>query len=397
MAERSDPSPTPARAPRIFVVAGEPSGDIHTGHLLRELGRLLPGAATFGFGGKNMRESGFRTMIDLPSQAIMGLFPVLLALPKIKGWFRTAEAALETERPDFCLLVDYPGFNLRFARRANRRGIPVVWFISPQVWAWNKKRIRKIAAVVDLMLVILPFEKDVYRETGMETHYVGHPLTDHIEETKKRRGRPLPELSDRKEKTIGIFPGSRRHVVHALWPVFRETIGVLAARSAPDELTFVVAAADENLRAVIDALPAPKNIDVRVVTGHAHEVMEASDACLTTSGTTTLEIALHRKPMVLAYRVSRALWTIGRMVVSVPHIGLVNLIAEKGIVPEHVGPALSPAAIAGDLLPLLQESPERARMLEGLDLVQSRLDTPGAYRRAAEVIRSWWSKRPHRA
>lgn len=371
---------------RLFCIAGEPSGDIHAGHLLRELKGLLPDLETYGFGGKNMAAAGFEVLIDLPSQAIMGLFPVIAALPKIRGWFKTAAEVLKKRRPDAVLLVDYPGFNLRLAATVKKLGIPVIYYISPQVWAWNRRRIKKIARVVDLMLVILPFEADLYKKTGLDARYVGHPIVDHIEHVRRQRTATPPGLAGLGRPVISIFPGSRGHVVDSLWPVFRRVVENLARRPHLSGATFVVAAADAALAQRVERELPEVAADLRILVGESHAAMEVADVCLTTSGTTTLEIAVHEKPMLIAYRISRAVWTIGKMVVSVPYIGLVNLIAEKGVCPEFIGPNLDVDAIADALDRLLRDGPERRTMIDEISRVKEKLATPGSYRRAAAAV-----------
>ena len=337
-----------------------------------------------------MVAAGFDCLIDLASQAIMGLFPVLAALPRIRRWFRLAVDELERFRPHALVLVDYPGFNLRLAARAKRLGIPVLYYVSPQVWAWNRSRIKKIARSVDRLLVILPFEEEAYRGSGLDVRYVGHPSVDHV-----ARSRDAALL--RRESygpgapRIGVFPGSREHVVRALWPVFKQVIDHVAARR-PDA-TFVVAAASERLASIIRELGLPTAAKTSVAADDSGSVMAWSDACLTTSGTTTIELALWRRPMVLAYQVSALLWIIGRRVVKVPFIGLVNLIAGRRVVPEHVGNKLNPGAIAADLDRLLDDGPDRTAMLGGLDEVVAKLGPPGGYARAAAAIAAFLHER----
>lgn len=198
---------------RIFVVAGEPSGDMHGAHVIRELGLIAPSLETRGFGGPLMKSAGFDLLEDLASDAIMGLFPVIKALPRIRGWFAKAIQDMEENRPDALILIDYPGFNLRLAERAKKMGIPVIYYISPQVWAWNQKRVEKIRTIVDLMIVILPFEEAFYQDHQVNVYYAGHPLADRlvknaanpqtVADLKKSPGSPI----------IGLFPGSRLHVV----------------------------------------------------------------------------------------------------------------------------------------------------------------------------------------
>lgn len=385
-------APMPPSACEIFVVAGEPSGDTHAAHLLRALAAADPAVRARGFGGPRMRAAGFDLEHDLATDAVMGLFPVLKALPRLRRLFRQAIEAIESRRPAAVLLVDYPGFNLRLAAEAKRRGVPVIWYISPQVWAWARGRIAKLARAVDLMLVILPFEEEVYRGSGLRTVYVGHPLMDHL-----RTVAPDPDAvrEIRGEGTgpvVGIFPGSRRHVVESLLPVFADAAARLVAMPETAGARFAVALAQESFRPLAGrTLPASLRASVHV--DRFYEVLRASDLCLTSSGTTTLEIAAHEKPFVIGYRVSPLLYAIGRMVIRVPHIGLVNLVAGKGLVPEHVGWRSFAAACARDLHRLWTDPAARAAQVGGLREVRARLDTEGSYRRAAAGIAAFLAAR----
>ena len=376
------PDATPP-SPCLFFVAGEPSGDLHAAHLMRELAKQRPGIRFRGFGGHRMRDAGLDCLEDLPSQAIMGLFPVIAALPRIRGWFRRAVESLRNDPPDAIVLVDYPGFNLRLAARAKKLGIPVIYYISPQVWAWNRRRVKTIARVVDLMIVILPFEADFYRDSGVEVFYSGHPLVDHLASS-PADPKFVDTLRDGGESPIvGVFPGSRGHVVDSLLPIFVRTARRLLDHEDFAQSLFLFAAANDDIAKRIAGLEALKSIPHRIVTSRPYEVMEASDLCLTTSGTTTLEIALHRRPMVLAYRVSRVFWLLGRLLIRVRFIGLVNLIAGRGIVREHIGTRSFHAALAADLIRIRTDREVRETLLRDLDEVRRRLETPGSYRRSA--------------
>ncbi len=370
----------------LFVSAGEPSGDTHGAHLLEALGQAAPGLTARGFGGRCLAAAGLEILEDLPSQAVMGLFPVIKALPRIRGWFTQALKSLDSNPPDAVILIDYPGFNLRLAAAAKKRGLPVIYYISPQVWAWNRRRVRRIARVVDLMCVILPFEETFYAGSGVPTFYGGHPLVDHLETTtpnprvlaglRRMGGAPL----------VGLFPGSRMHVVDALMPAFIRAAGSLRERPTMGEARFVFAAADEELARMIQDYPGIRDLPHQVVTRHPYEVMRAADVILTTSGTTTLEVAFHETPMVIAYRVSPILHAIGRLVVKVPHIGLANLVAGRGVVPEHVGSRLDPNALANDLERFWTNAEARTSCIEDLRQVREGLAAPGSYRRTAARI-----------
>ncbi|MCA9321596.1 MAG: lipid-A-disaccharide synthase, partial [Planctomycetes bacterium] len=231
------------RAPRLFIVAGEPSGDGHASRLLLALRRLAPGIEARGFGGPQLEAAGMELLEDLASDAIMGLFPVLAALPRIRGWFRRALDELERDPPDALVVVDYPGFNLRLALAAKARGLRVIYYISPQVWAWNRRRVRTIARSVDLMIPILPFEEDFYAGAGIEVYYPGHPLADQFADFPYDEAVRSDLARFEERPLVGLFPGSRRHVVESLGPVFLRAARALRQKPGLEAARFVVAAA----------------------------------------------------------------------------------------------------------------------------------------------------------
>ena len=318
----------------------------------------------------------------------MGLFPVIAALPRIRRWFSQARRELKQNPPDALLLVDYPGFNLRLAAEARKLGIPVIYYISPQVWAWKEKRVETIRRLVDLMIVILPFEVEFYRDRGLDVFYPGHPLADRLALTPADPEWTQILRDDSAPCHLGIFPGSRRHVVKSLLPTFLDAWGQFQAVPALRDSRVLIAAADQQIRGDILS-SVPKDRRIEVVTGQPFEVMAASDLALTTSGTTTLELAGHSCPMVLAYRVSPLLYGLGRRLIKVPHIGLVNLIARRRIIPEHIGWSDLSMGITTDLLSLAQDNSRRLQMVSDLEEVRKHLGGPGSYQRTGARILSF--------
>jgi lipid-A-disaccharide synthase len=371
---------------RIFAVAGEPSGDVHAAFVLQELKNSAPDVEIRGFGGKHMAAAGMHLLEDLAANAIMGLFPVIKSLPKIRQWFAKAVQDLKENRPDVVLLVDYPGFNLRLAKIAKKMGIPVIYYISPQVWAWNQKRIHKIRQVVDLMIVILPFEKSFYDKHGVEVYYPGHPLSDRLSKSPADQKTADALRSGPGRPLIGLFPGSRPHVVQSLAPEFIRCAVEMTKKPELSNSHFLIAAADERIAEMIRLVPGLNQISHDVVANRSFEIMAACDVALTTSGTTTIELAGHLKPMILAYKVSPVLLFLGRMFVKVPHIGLVNLIAEKGIIHEHIGTKKLWRELAKDLGDLALNEKRQDEIRDELKEVVARLESPGSYRRTANRI-----------
>lgn len=365
----------------LFVVAGEPSGDTHAAGVIAELRRLAPDLSVEGLGGRRMAAAGARIHHDLAAAAIMGFFPVLAALPRMSRLLAETRRRLEAGRPDAVVLVDYPGFNLRVAAHARRLGLRVVWYISPQVWAWAPWRTRRIARLVDRMLCILPFEPGFYERSGVRAEFTGHPLFDHIESL-PRNAEAAAALREGRPRVLGIFPGSRPHVVASLLPVFIRAAARVRAAVPDGDLLCLVAAADASIAGRIRSRVGGDPL-FRVVDGRPHDVAGAADVCLTASGTTTLELAWHDRPMVIGYRVSALSWLPARLLVRVRHIGLVNLVTPRPFVPEHVGVRDFSAAAARDVAGLFTNQAARAAQLEGLARVREALRCRGAYRTAA--------------
>jgi lipid-A-disaccharide synthase len=383
----------PDRPIALQFIAGEPSGDTHAAGLIEELRAILPDLRLFGLGGPRMAKAGMRLDADLASDAIMGLFPVIKALPHIRRMLTLATRTLEQERPDALVVVDYPGFNIRMAKAAKARGIPVIYYISPQVWAWGAHRVENLARLVDLMLVILPFEERIFADHGLETVFTGHPVLDHLDKTPPDQ-RFIDDLRSRRGAgpLIGVFPGSRRHVVQSLVSQLVGAATALRGMPGTAGARFVVALAQPSFRALVE--PRIRDLPMEVVDGRAPDVMRASDLCVTTSGSTTLEIAAVGRPFVLTYRPSLPLYWIGRRILRVPHIGLVNLVAGKSVVPEHVHWKSQAGPIARDLNRLWVDEAARRAQLEGLREVRAKLDTRGAYARGARAIADWLARRP---
>jgi lipid-A-disaccharide synthase len=366
-----------AGAPTIFLSAGEESGDLHGAALARALRSAIPGVRLLGLGGGRMEAEGVRLMAGLSELAVMGFAEVVRHLPFFIGLRRRVFAALEAEGVDLVIPIDYPGFNLRLARRAHGRRLPVLYYIAPQVWAWHRSRVRDLARDADRVAVVLPFEEAFLRERGVKATFVGHPLLDAPPPPLPRDGWAQAHGLDPARPILALFPGSRAQEVSRHLALFR---------AAAEK---VVAARPE----VQPVFGAPPALDAAAYAGAGWPTIPSgggllryATAALAKSGTTTLEAALAGTPLVVAYRMNRLSYALARRVVKVPHIALANLIAEARVAPEFVQDAATPEALASALLPLLDTgSPERRRMLEGWGRVQARMGGPGASARTAEM------------
>jgi lipid-A-disaccharide synthase len=360
---------------RVFFVAGEASGDIHGANLVRALRALDPGIHCEGLGGGRMEAAGMTLRYDLAGDAIMGFTEVVKKIIPIRRLFLDTVAHLRATRPGALVLIDYPGFNIRLAKEAHALGIPVVYYISPQVWAWKKGRIHTLAAYVRRMLVIFPFEEALYQKVNVDVQYVGHPLLDHIAQYQ-------PAQSFAGDPVIGLLPGSRLQEIERLTPVMIATArGILKQHPGA---RFVTPAISEARAARIRAIAG--DFPLEVITGGMYDVLSAARFCLVASGTATLETALFGVPLLILYKVGAMNYWLARLLVDIRFIGIVNILAERGVVPEFIQHDAHPDRILPRALELIGDTPARAAMLDELNAVRQLLGGPGASQRAAAAI-----------
>ncbi|MCK4547933.1 MAG: lipid-A-disaccharide synthase [Candidatus Eisenbacteria sp.] len=372
--------------PRILIVAGEPSGENHAARLARALRAEDPHCRLFGVGGSAMREAGVHLLAEV-DLGVIGFAEVVRHLPALRRLQQQLGRFFRDEPPDLFIPVDYPGFNLRMCRTARRHEVPVMYYISPQVWAWGRARVKKIARLVDRMVTILPFEEAFYAGSGVDVEFVGHPLLESLDEDEDNSGalrESLGMVAD--QRLIGLLPGSRESEISRMFPVMLSAADRI--RRAFPELRFVAAAWSDVRARQLARLSGSSSSWLDIVTGDARTVIRASEMVLVASGTATLETACLETPMVVLYRLSLLSWLIGRAVVRVPHIALANLVAGEQVVPELVQHDATPERIANEALRIL-ESPERQReMREALKRVRGRLGYRDASRRAAAIALS---------
>ncbi|GMW00862.1 MAG: lipid-A-disaccharide synthase [Candidatus Hydrogenedentota bacterium] len=360
---------------RVYFVAGETSGDVHGSHLIRALREMEREIECEGLGGSHMRAAGMTLHYDLAGDAIMGFAEVVKHLGKIRRLFHATVERLRSNPPDCLVLIDYPGFNIRLAQRAKGLGIPVVWYISPQVWAWKRGRIHTLAQCVDQMLVILPFEEALYRDAGLACEYVGHPLVDHFAATDVER-----RYGD--DMVIGILPGSRAQEIDRLLPVMLEAAAGI--RNAHPNARFVTPCVDVAREAQVKSVA--REFPLETLVGRPYDVLSAARFCLVASGTATVETMLHGVPMIILYKVASMTYWLARWLVRVDHIGMVNILAGKRIVPEFIQHDAAPAKVIPAALELIADSEARRRMIFELAEVREKVGGPGASRRAAESV-----------
>lgn len=360
---------------RIFFSAGEASGDIHGANLIEAIRGLAPDVECEGLGGARMEAAGMTLRCDLAGRAIMGFSEVVRSLGFIRRVFHDTVAHLGANPPDCLVVIDYPGFNLRLAKQAHALGIPVVYYISPQVWAWKKKRIHTIVEVTRKVLAILPFEEALYRGVGGRCTYVGHPLLDHID-------RAAASRRYEGDCVIGILPGSREQEIARLLPTMLETARGIAA--AIPEARFVCTCVDETRAAQIRAISGNFPMDIGI--GTTYDLLQTARFCMVASGTATLETALFGVPMIVLYRVSPLSYLIARTLVDIEHIALVNILSGKRVVPEFIQHDAQPERILPVALELIHDTPARRTALEDLAQLRGIMGPPGASERAAREV-----------
>ena len=370
----------------IFIVSGEESGDLHGAALIEALKRLMPGVKVAGMGGWRMRQAGLAGL-DSSDVSVVGAVEVLEKLFTILKRFKELKRLVTERAFDAIVLIDFPDFNLRFAKKAKGLGIPIIYYISPQVWAWRKNRIKKIARLVDKMLVVFPFEFYLYKEAGVDVEYVGHPLAD-IARCPLTRGEARASLGLSPDDTvISLLPGSRTGEVRRMLGVMLKSAAMIEAGLANGKKAlFLIPAARGLNDAVFEGHLRGAGANVRLVRERMYEAIRASDACVVASGTATLETALIGTPMVIVYRMSPVSYGIARMLVDVENIGLPNIVAGARIVPELIQGDASPENISREVLGLLQDEKKRDRMIQALNDLRKNLGRGGAADKAARAV-----------
>jgi lipid-A-disaccharide synthase len=371
------------RGPELLMVAGEASGDLHGGRLLTELRRLVPGLRAFGMGGEEMAAAGLETVADSSDVSVVGITEALKVVRRAREIFHRLLDEVVRRGTRSAVLIDFPDFNLRLAKKLSRRGVSVVYYVSPQVWAWRRGRVRSIARIVDKMLVLFPFEVDFYRRHGVEVVHVGHPLVDEVPEMPQTwdHGPPRDE-----PYRVALLPGSRRSEVAALLPVMLRAVAALAERLP---IHARVIRAPSIPRSMVEEALALEDLPVRVLDaarGGRFQAVADSHLALCASGTATLETGLLGTPLVVVYRLAGWTYWLARLLVRLPHVALVNLVLERRAVPELIQGDATPQRIADEAERLLRDPERVATVRRDLADLRPRLGRPGASLRAAREV-----------
>ncbi len=371
---------------KLMVVAGEKSGDLHASRIIASLKELSPSMEIFGVGGELMLRSGAEILTDITGMAVVGFAEVLRNYLKFRRLFRHLVEVAKERKPDAVLLIDYPGFNLRLGPALKSLGIEVVYFVSPQVWAWGRNRVEDMRKFIDKMIVVFDFEVPIYRDAGIDVVFVGHPLADALNPTMSRDEFREEVGIPRESKVVALLPGSRFHEVSRHVPLMGKAAEIIREEVRGTE--FVLPAASEKLAGECERLLRGHRITVpiTVLRNSVYEAVSASDAAIVSSGTATLETGCLGTPLVVIYKVSPLTYLIARRLVTISNIGLINIVAGKTIAPEFVQNRARPRAIADEIVKFLTDSKLHEDVRRQLSAVRAKLGSPGAPQRAAQVI-----------
>ena len=365
----------------ILIVAGEVSGDIQGAKLVAELKELSPGIKITGIGGDNMKSAGVELLHHVREMSFLGFSEIIKHLPFIRRVLNELTHWIEMNRPSAVVLIDYPGFNLKLARRAKKLGCKVIYYISPQIWAWGKSRIKKIARFVDLMIVVFPFEEKLYKDYGINVEFVGHPMLEGLDNTSTKAEFFEKHNLDERKTLIGLLPGSRLQEVEKLYPTMLEAVEKM--RSNSTELQSVTSLSPALDKEIYSSIEQGK---YAVHSTDTHDVMKHSDLLIVASGSATLESAFFGTPLIIVYRLSPISWFLGNLLVNINSIGLVNIVAGENIAPEILQSDLTADRLAEEALSIITNDNISSAMSEKLSGVKKLLGEPGASMKAAKSI-----------
>ena len=369
---------------KILIVAGEASGDLYASQLISEINKLAPGIKFFGLGGVKMQQQGAELCFKMTDLAVVGLFEVLKNLKKFQQIFRNLLQTVDREDPGLAVLVDYPGFNLRLARELKKRNIPVIYYISPQVWAWGRKRIKTIKQLVKRMIVFFKFEEELYKKEGIPVSFIGHPLLDGVKASMTKK-----ELFDRlnipdNKYTVALLPGSREKEVKNILPRMLDTAGLICKELS--SVTFLILRSSTVREELFNSVINGRGLPAYILHDMTYEGLACSDFAMVASGTATLETALLGVPMAILYKVSFLSWLYLRTAIKIPHIGMVNIVAGERIVPEFLQYHIQPGKIASYIKEILTNQRESDRIKTLLGRVKKNLGESRATEKAARII-----------
>ncbi|MBI5476542.1 MAG: lipid-A-disaccharide synthase [Ignavibacteriales bacterium] len=367
---------------RVMMIAGEASGDLHGSGVIKEIMKREPDSVVFGIGGDKMQAAGMELIYHIKEISVMGFWEVLQQLPLLKSVEQTMKVLLKLKKPDVLVLIDYPGFNLRFAKIARQTGMKIIYYISPQVWAWHPGRVKKMKSLIDKMLVVFPFEEEIYLKEGIDARFVGHPLLEAFTEPQGKNEFCKRYGFDTSKPILGLFPGSRRQELERIFPAMLGAARILMKMT---DLQIAVGVSSILNYEYVKSFVRDEN-NIKLIQHATYDVMKNSDIALVTSGTATLETAYYQTPMIVVYKTSWLTYLIGRLFVRIKFISLANIVAGEKIVPEILQSKVNPENLAYEVYRLLMNQVERKKMSSLMSVIRERLGDKGASRRVAETL-----------
>lgn len=368
---------------KIMMSAGEASGDMHAAAVAAELKRIMPEADIFGMGGADMRKSGVRIIYDIENLGIIGVVEVIRHIPFFFRLRAFLKKAMVEEKPDVLVCVDYPGFNMKLAHVAKELGIPVIYYIAPTIWAWNKGRAKNIVRDVEQVASIFPFEAEAYRKAGARVTFVGHPLADTVKPSMSFEEAMTYFHGDPSRKRVLLMPGSRKNEVAGLLPMMLEAAKRLEKK---ERCQFFIPRASTIPKDMLLGIIGNTSLSIEITEGHQYDLMHICTACVASSGTATLETALMELPTVLVYKLAPVTWFLANLLVHVKYAGLPNLLLNREVTPELLQDRANAENIVSILLPWLEDEKKREKNVEDIREVRKALGSGGAVHRVAELI-----------
>jgi len=365
-----------------MIVAGEASGDLHGAHLVRAIVKHFPKIEFYGVGGEHLKNEGVTLLSSSDELGVVGVSEVVKKLGVVLNVFHKLSRFLKEQHPDLLILIDYPEFNLRLARAAHKNGIPIVYYISPQVWAWRANRVKLIRRLITKMIVIFPFEQEFYKKHGVDVEWVGHPLAETVKSSLTKEEFCQQHALEPSNPIIGILPGSRESEVQRLLPVMIEATHHIRQQQSNVQFVLPLAPSLQTSNLFKNTLPSY----VQLIRQQTYETVNAADLIVTASGTATIEAAILETPMIITYIVAPLTYWLGRFFIKVPFIGMVNLIAGKQVAPEIIQTMVTPKRMTQEVLTLLRNPEKLTTTKQELRTVRKKLGEPGAPDRAAAII-----------
>ena len=369
---------------RVMIIAGEASGDMHAAKLVREVKEKNTDIMFYGIGGENMVKAGVDALVDSADLAVVGLFEVLAHWNTISSALKKMQHLLRTNPPDLLVLTDYPDFNLRLAKTAKECDVKVLFYISPQVWAWRQKRVFKIKKLVDMMAVVFPFEETFYKKYDVPVRFVGHPLVDEIHVSADQKTLRTEFLLDDDKPVVGLFPGSRHSEIKRLLPIIVESAQQIAINKPNTQFVIPVASTlkEEDILTSFEGV----ELDMRIISQRSHDVMEVCDAVITVSGTVTLELALLKKPMVVINKISKLSYFFVSRMLKIKHVALCNIVAGKRVVPELIQNNATTTNISNTLLDLIDNDTKRSEIMSEFSTIEDKLTNKATKTELSELL-----------